>query len=124
MQRPDFRADLQRRQAEQPPAPAIPAEVQQGLSPAQWRERILQLFRLDSTEILVLDRAVTALRRIRDAEALIDKEGLMLRGAPHPALRIEREQANLFRQLIKQLNFNGAEDEDVDGKIIPIRKEA
>lgn len=59
----------------------------------------------------ILDRAIESFRRMREAEEIIDKEGLTVENRfgekkEHPALNTERKARGQFLLAIKQLNLD------------------
>jgi hypothetical protein len=103
-----FQAQIQAAR-QQPTPPRTAAEsgespVELGVEASAWRNAILEEYALSETELALLERAATALDRAIAAGRLL-QDGLIQGGKPHPALRIELDQANLFRQLVRQLNF-------------------
>lgn len=66
----------------------------------------------DGLQILLI--AAESLDRLRDAQTLIRRDGLTLKGTrglkPHPAVGVERESRAAFLQALRQLNLDGAGD--------------
>ena len=65
----------------------------------------------DSGGLEILERAIESFCRMREAEAIIDVEGLTIKnhfGEPkeHPAVNIERKARAQFLLAIKQLNLD------------------
>jgi hypothetical protein len=87
-----------------------------------WRQGILSEFALSEAEKALLERAAVALHRAITAGKLVDS--LIQDGEPHPALKIELDQTNLFRQLVRQLNFPAPSTSSTNENVIPMRNKA
>lgn len=76
------------------------------------RKSILSEFDFsDQAGLEILDRAVESFCRMREAEAIIDKEGLTIvnrfgEKKEHPCLNTERKSRGQFLLAIKQLNLD------------------
>ena len=76
------------------------------------KKTILQEFDIsDQAGLEILDRAVESFCRMRQAESIIDDEGLTVRNRfneikEHPALNTERKARAQFLLAIKQLNLD------------------
>jgi len=92
--------------AKLPPAPKhVSAEVK------GWWRKIVATWELDDASLLVLEGACECFDRMRQAQAVIAKEGIVIRDRfeqlkPHPATVVERDaKAGLLRHL-KALNLD------------------
>lgn len=76
------------------------------------KKSILAEFEIsDRGGLEILDRAVESFNRMREAEAIIDKEGLTVvnrfgEAKEHPVLNTERKARAQFLLAIKQLNLD------------------
>ena len=93
--------------------PRVPA----GLNPAAknvWRIIVADMWDsriLDRADRFIIEATSVAIARARQARKLVNKEGLTVRGATgaiiqHPAIKIERESWNQFRQLAEHLGLS------------------
>ncbi len=78
---------------------------------ALWRRMQAEYGIGDSGGMEILTRACEALDRIRSAQAVINKAGILVFGAnkipkANPATQIERDARSAFLQAMKQLNLD------------------
>src|SRR5438552_9398880 len=76
--------------------------------------RITAGWELGEDGLAILLVAAESLDRLREAQALIRRDGLTIKGTrglkPHPAVGVERESRAAFLQALRQLNLDGAGD--------------
>lgn len=90
-------------------------------SAADWKRYIQEKFELGPTELALLNLAASALDASIRAAALVERDGLILSGQPHPGLQIADVNARAFRALVKQLNFPIETDEGAHSLTAVIR---
>lgn len=92
----------------QPRAPAHLSEVSRQL----WRSTLAH-FELREDEIELLDLALTALDRARQARDRLDRDGVVLEGLHgprlHPAAGLERSSSLTAAKLLRQLGLTDAD---------------
>lgn len=76
-----------------------------------WWKRIVGAWDLDDAALLLLESALTAFDRWRAAEAMLAKEGTVVRDRfdqpkPHPATVIERDAKQTLLKNLKALNLD------------------
>ncbi len=84
-----------------------------GLSPeaADWWRKIVSTWKFDDAGLLILENGLSAFDRMRQAQAVIAKEGVTIldrfeQPKQHPATQVERDaKATLLRSL-KALNLD------------------
>ena len=76
--------------------------------------RIIAGWELGDDGLAILLVAAESLDRLRQAQALLRRDGITIRGTrglkPHPAVGVERESRAAFLQALRQLNLDGAGD--------------
>jgi P27 family predicted phage terminase small subunit len=81
------------------------------LAPATkvWFSNVLLDFELEEHDVRLLTLAAQAWDRCQEARSELQKDGLTIESRqgikPHPAIAIERDSANRFAALIKQLEL-------------------
>ena len=76
------------------------------------KKKLLSEFDIsDRAGLEILDRAIESFTRMKEAKAIIDREGLTYMNRfsevrEHPALNTERKARSQFLQAIKQLNLD------------------
>ena len=98
-----------------------------------WK-RIVEEWELDDLGLLLLEGALESLDRMRQAQRLIKKEGVIVKDRfgedrPHPAVRIERDARATMLRNIKALGLdleplNGAPAGRPEGEIDPCQRNA
>src|SRR6266566_1023363 len=77
--------------------------------------RITTGWELGDDGLTILLVAAESLDRLREAQALIRRDGITIKGTrglkPHPAVGVERESRAAFLPALRQLNRDGAGDE-------------
>ena len=73
--------------------------------------RILREYELEPSSLLVLRQGLESLERLREAQAIIAKEGLQVQDRfdqwkAHPLLVVERDCRQLFIRAMKQLGLS------------------
>jgi phage terminase small subunit len=92
------------------------------LAPATqaWFNGVLEDYDLEEHDRRLLTLAAQAWDRIQEARAELQKDGLTIEGRqgikPHPCIAIERDSANRFAALIKQLELNVDEPKRAPGR--------
>lgn len=83
------------------------------LSPAsrKWFKEVIETYELDSHHLHVLTMACEAMDRSTEARKLIEEQGMVYmdkagQPKPHPAVIVERDQKDLFRRLLRELNLS------------------
>jgi P27 family predicted phage terminase small subunit len=76
-----------------------------------WWKKLVAEFELDDAGLMVLESALEAHDRVRQAQALIAKDGPVTEDRwgqkkMHPAVLIERDSKALVARLLKQLNLD------------------
>ena len=89
-----------------PPAPQNLSEESK-----DWWEKLLAQYALDDPGIMILANALEALDRMREAQALLREDGLVVRdrfgqSRPHPAAGIERDAKGIFLRNMKALGLD------------------
>ena len=69
-----------------------------------WR-KILPGIEVTPAVLPLLEEALSALDRIQETRELVKREGLMVGGEPHPALRLEKEGQLVFLRCWRQLGL-------------------
>lgn len=87
-----------------PPAKLSPEAV-------EWWGKLTAEFELDDAALLILGNAMQALDRIRQAQAIIAREGLVFRDRHeqprvHPAVIIERDAKGTLLRCLRALNLD------------------
>jgi P27 family predicted phage terminase small subunit len=78
-----------------------------------WWQRIVSEWALDDAGLLVLQQGLEAFDRMRQAQAVVTKEGLVVSdrfGQPkqHPATLVERDNRTVLLRAFKQLGLDVA----------------
>lgn len=91
-----------------PKVPSAPAR----LSPEArklWRD-VVGAFELEAHHLALLERACEALDRLREAQAAIARDGLLVQGRygprTHPAAAIERDSRLAFARLLREIGLD------------------
>ena len=85
-----------------------------GLSPEarKWWRLVTSDWALDESQLLVLETALESLDRVRQAQAQVAQDGLVLKNEKtgavvgHPSLRLEKDAKNQMLRAWKQLNLD------------------
>src|SRR5881628_3488522 len=99
------RADRRRHVAAGPRPPAgYTAEAKK-----LWQD-VLEGWQLDPAALVILDSACRALMRVRQAQARLDRDGLVVRDRfkqekPHPCATIERDAKQTLLRSLRALNL-------------------
>ena len=88
-----------------PPAPKHLSEE----AAALWRD-VLVTFELEPHHRSILERALEALDRLRQAQAAIDRDGITVQGRfgpkAHPATALERDSRIAYLRAIRELGLD------------------
>lgn len=71
-----------------------------------WRQRIIAGWVLDDAAVLILDTGLEAFDRMREAQRVIRRHGVILKGRVHPAVLVERDARLAMLRAIKQLGLD------------------
>ena len=90
-----------------PPRPPVGYSAE---SRRLWRQ-VVEGWTLDPPALTILDSACRALMRVREAQALVTKAGLVVKdrfgqAKPHPAAAIERDAKMTLLRNLKALNLD------------------
>jgi|RhiMetdeSRZDD1v2_1073273.scaffolds.fasta_scaffold1054829_2 phage terminase small subunit len=85
-----------------------------------WLNGVLEDYDLEEHNVRLLTLAAQAWDRIHEARAQLHKDGLTIESRqgikPHPCIAIERDSANRFAALIKQLELDVGEPKRGPGR--------
>jgi P27 family predicted phage terminase small subunit len=99
-----------------PPAPErLSAEAK------SWWAKIVSEYDLDDASLLILESALESFDRMRQAQALLKKEGIVVKdrfGQPkqHPATLIERDSKAMLLRQVKALGLDLEPLNDMPGR--------
>ncbi len=76
-----------------------------------WWGKIVREWELDDPALLILGSALQSFDRMREAQAIIDKQGIVINdrfGQPkqHPATLVERDAKSVMIRALKTLNLD------------------
>src|SRR5438445_7129695 len=70
-----------------------------------WR-KFVEGWTLDGAALLILSVGLEAFDRMRGAQAVIRRDGLIVEGRAHPAVQIERDARLAMLRALRQLNLD------------------
>ncbi len=75
-----------------------------------WWNRIVAAWQMDDAALLILTNAMQAIDRLRQAQALLQRDGIVVEDRwkqkkPHPAVAIERDCKATLLRCLKALNL-------------------
>lgn len=80
-----------------------------------WRE-VVRVFVLEAWDLPTLEVACRALDQMREAQAILGRDGLILDGRAHPAVKLERDAATRFLRAKRELRLDIEPSPSVDNR--------
>lgn len=94
-------------------SPLPPSSTADTDTASSWRDWVIATYPLDRTERRLLDLAVEAWGRYRQAKAVLDSQGLTFvqlggKVTARPEVQIEKDSRSAFQRLVRDLNLESA----------------